>query len=135
MDEFLNSLKIKEKELKLKLEESPLFRQLESLRNTIAAFGGSNGLSHNGNSTDNPTIPRPIYDSVNFTWRERILYIIKDFGQAGVAEIISAIQNLEPDVFTKAFLTKRVGVTVSQLKSKGELDVRMVGKKSKYFIK
>jgi hypothetical protein len=136
MDEFLNSLRIKEKELLEKLEGSPVFRRLESLRNTITQFEGNGDISSkNGHTIETGVQSVAIYDPVNFSWRERILFVIGKLGSAGIAEIISEIQKLEPNVYTKQFLDKRVGVTVSQLKKKGTLGVKVVNKKNKYFIK
>ena len=135
-DEFLNSLKIKEKEIRVKLEESPLFRQLESLRGTISAFeSNSNSITTNVQKNENILPENISYDASNFTWRERVLFVVRNKELAGVADIISEIQKLEQNNYTKAFLDKRIGVTVSQLKRKGELDSKVDGKKNKYFIK
>jgi len=114
MDDFLKSLKSKEKELEAKLGKSPLFIQLESLRKTIAAFESGNG--HVIEMTQNTVYAIPnTYNPEQLTWKERVMFVLQKLGEVGVAEVISEINRLEPS-HPKSFLDKRVGVTISQLK-------------------
>lgn len=137
MDEFLKSLKTKEKEILIQLEDSPLFRQLESLRNTISAFEGNGTISsHNGHAILNENLlVASSYDATNFTWKQRVLFVIGKCGRIGVSEIVEEIQKLEPNAYTKSFLDKRVGVTVAQLKKKEEIVGKKEGKRLIYSIK
>lgn len=128
MDSNLKALKEIEKGLLSQLEASPVFRQLESLRKTISTFEGNSALVV---FNEQPAT----YDATNFTWKERVVFVLKKLGMCGVAEIIKEIQDLEPDTYTKAFLDKRIGVTVSQLKKSGDIVAKKVDKRFKYFIK
>lgn len=132
MDEFVISLKKKEKELIVELEKSPLFKQLESLRGTIQAFeskaeGRANGQMHKIADTGAG------YDSANMTWKQRVLFIIKQMGGAGVGEIIRELIKREP-THDKVFLTKRAGVTVIQLKQDKKVRVEKIDGRNKYFV-
>jgi hypothetical protein len=139
MDEFLKSLKSKENELIGKLEESPLFIQLEAVRRTIAAFEG-NGSNSIAPSVNGHSIPQAAavdsnsYNASQFTWKDRVLFVIRQKREATLSEIISEIERLEPNKYGKAFLDKRVGVTVAQLKAKGILEAKKVDKKFRYYL-
>ena len=136
MDDFLKSLKSKERELIAELEASPLFRQLESLRKTITAFENNGSIVNNNAQLNNAasTSAPQIYDRENFTWKQRVLFVIGKLVNAGVADIITEIQKLEPNEYTKGWLDKRVGVTVSQLKKEEKIGIKRINKKNKYFI-
>ncbi len=137
MDDFLKSLKVKETELVGRLEQSPLFIQLESLRKTIAAFeGGSNGSSvvpSNVKSIHEVDGLSSTYNPDTFTWKDRVLFIIRLKSETSLAEIVNEIKKLEPKQ-TNEFLYKRVGVTLTQLKAKDKILSKRVNKKFKYFL-
>jgi hypothetical protein len=132
MDKSIKLLKEVEADLLSKLEESPIFRQLESLRKTISTFE-LNGHANSSNVSVKRATPLE-YDAENFTWRDRIKFVIAKLGNPSVSEIIQEIQKLEPNAHTKAFLDKRIGVTVSQLKKKGDIKAKQVDGRFKYFI-
>jgi hypothetical protein len=137
MDAFYQAAKEKERELLAKLEESPIFRQLESLRKYIASYEASGeDFSVNGHTPQ--TVNQEIavtYNPNELSWKGRVKFVVSKLGNAGVADIIKEIQRLEPNAHDKAFLDKRVGVTVSQLKKDEKLGVKVVNKKNKYFIR
>ncbi len=134
MDSKLKALKEIERGLLDELEALPIFLQLESLRKTISTFEGNGQLNSSSNTLKAEAAPAT-YNAANFTWKQRILFVITKLGSVGISEIIKEIQKLEPDVYTKAFLDKRVGVTVSQLKRAGKIGAKKVDKRFKYFIK
>lgn len=134
MEDHLKILKDIERSLVEELEQTPAFVRLESIRHSIATF--ESGSFHvNGKDVTMTLKPSPAYNPAEMSWTERILYVIRKYGSASVGEIIAEINKLEPNAHEKAWLDKRVGVTVSQLKKKGKIVVRKVNKKNKYYIK
>ena len=134
MDKNLKALKDIEADLLSQLTMNPIFIQLESIRRTIATFepnGHKNGI-------EIPSLIKSAvkteYDPENFTWKERVVFVISKLGSAAFSEIVKEIHHLEPDK-EKVFLDKRIGVTLSQLKKKGDIDVRREGRKGVYYIK
>lgn len=139
MDNELKILKEVEAGLYAKLQANPIFIQLESLRKTIATF--ENGSIQQPAILTMPeteikktktTIPA-VYDPEQLTWKERVIYIVNSLNKPGVAEVLKEMQKLEPSV-DKKFMTKRVSVTITQLKADGKLSVERVNKKGKYSV-
>lgn len=139
MDDFLKTLKDKEKELQAKLAADPTFQQLESIRQTITTFQGTPKIAEIQSiriPTGKVKIPK-LYDSEELTWKEKILFVINKLGQALTSEIVSELGELgEADGKETGFLNKRVSVMLSAMKNQdGIIDSRSEGKKSVYFIK
>ncbi len=133
MDDFLKTLIQKEKELRLELEQTPLFKQWEGIKTTIALFQNGHEQAAT-NEESKPKIPKTYNDS-ELTWKEKVLFALSKIGEGSVADMVVELKKLgakEKD----DFLTKRVGITVSNLKVKdGVVDAKMDGKKGVYFIK
>jgi hypothetical protein len=152
MDNYISTLKNIERELVAELQKQPIFIKLESLRKTIKDFEGNNGFGVEANIVL-PTIgmsvelPRqyagygekrmevPLkYDPEKLTWRERVIYVVNGKPMIGLGDIITEIGQREPRL-EKKFLTKRIGVTVSTLKTDGCLDVKSEDGRYKYFVR
>lgn len=131
MDEFLKTLKDKEKELQSKLEANPLFKQLELLRTTISAF--QNGHSANGSGTVFETPTPEFYNPETMTWKGKIMFALRQLGEATISEIAGYLKT-KGEPHGEEWLEKRVSVMLSLLK-KENVGVKKVGKQSKYFIK
>ena len=131
MDENIKKLKEIEKELELKLKKNPVFIQLEGIRKTIALF--QTGNSENGSQfASKVEIPKS-YDDENLTWKAKVLFALNKIERGFVSDIVIQLKKLgakEDD----EFLTKRVGVTISNLKADGIIDGEIIGKKGSYFI-
>lgn len=133
MDDFLKTLKDKEKELQTLLEKNPLFKKLEGIRNTISLFQDENSNVSINTETDNLDIPAK-YDDEKFTWAQKVLFVLKQRNYSFVPELVAELKTVGANGDDE-FLTKRVSVTLSFLKSKNIIDAEKHGKKSKYFIK
>lgn len=129
-DNFLKVLIEKEKQLQKELEGNPIFKQLETVRHTIAMF--SNTISSN-KSTQIKAIQIPDIYNPSDAWGKRILFVIKQLGKPYISEIIKELRRLGVTEDDK-WLNKRVSVMVNQLKRAGNIDVEMNGKRGKYFI-
>ncbi len=130
MDDVLNTLQEKEKELRAQLEQTPIFIQWESLKRTISLF--ENGQSANGGGKKK-LVPPSVYTN-ELTWNEKLLYVINARQNAFIADIISDLKRLGQQG-TDDFLQKRVSTIASALKTRKVLGSKTVGGKEKYFIR
>ena len=120
MDEHLIKLMEIEATLVTELQALPQFRKLESIRKTIGEFQSMSGTVK---APDLPLIKNnsiATYDPCTMTWRDRVMYLLNRDGDLPISVIIKSIDKLEPS-HGKDFLNKRIAVTVSQMKSKGEI--------------
>jgi hypothetical protein len=132
MDEFLKTLRTKERELELELSLNPLFKKLEGIRSTIALF--ESGEVENGQQPKSQLTDVPLEYSDQLSWRQRLLFVVNKLKNPYSSEIIAELKKLGAKE-NDEFLIKRVGVMLSSMKKKRLLGVRTVGNKFKYFIK
>lgn len=132
MDQFLKTLKDKEKELQSKLEANPVFKQLEGLRTTISLFESGHSVNGHGSLFDT-SLPES-YNAKEMTWKEKLLYALKQLGEASISDVVGYLKT-KGETQDEEWLEKRVGVMMSLLKKEHLVDVKKVGKKSKFFIK
>lgn len=133
MNDFLKTLKAKEKDLEIELSNDPRFKQLEGIRSTIALF--ENEASENGNHSEFQGKGIPTEYSANLTWREKVLFALNKLGKTFLKNVVDFLKK-QGETETDDWLSKRVGVTLSRLKKvEGIVGVRSVGKKKAYFIK
>ena len=140
MDDFLKTLHDKEKELRLELEQTSIFKKWEGVKTTIALF--ENGQSSNGVSNNpQPGIQQPAtrvaipkaYHNDELTWNEKVIFALSKLGEGSVADIVDFLkkQGAPEDV---EFLTKRVGVTASKLNVNEKINSRLEGRKGIYSL-
>jgi hypothetical protein len=146
MDPHLQTLKRMENDLLIELRRMPVFIKLESLRKTIKDFESNDAigiaqLNHVDLRSPNLTVYAitglnvpPVYDPARITWKERIAYILNENQPLMLSEIIRRIQQLEPK-HDKKFLDKRIGVTVSHLKTEGLINAESSDGKFRYSLK
>ncbi|MEO8771857.1 MAG: hypothetical protein ABI402_17300 [Ferruginibacter sp.] len=149
MSTDLDILRGIESKLMGKLNLNPTFIQLESIRQAMKAFdnGGkdvdistsitkekvsSQIPSPNSNVLKSVRVPLA-YDKNNLTWKDRVIFVVDSLGKPGVAEIITEIMRLE-NSRDKKFITKRVSVTITQLKGDEKIGSEKVDGKGKYYI-
>ena len=141
MSSHLSDLHRIELSLRRELEKISLFKQWESIKNSIALFNDGNAQmeifpvdSIIVNAPKKIKIPME-YDENKLTWKEKILYVLSKDGQGSVDEIVTKLKELGEKVEDDS-LKKRIGVTVSKMKLEDKIiDARMDGKKGVYYIK
>jgi hypothetical protein len=119
-DNFLDTLKEKEREVFNELKKTPLYKQWEGIKTTISLFEGKDtaGVTEADLIQETPNIE---YDP-NFTWAEKVLYGVSKIGSGFVPDIIKEIKKVDPDEDDE-LMEKRVGNMVSVLISKGKLHI------------
>jgi hypothetical protein len=116
-DTFIETLLSKERELVAELHVLPVWRQLESLRNTIREFKPEHQNGGNGSDIQ----PNAEYPK-DGTWEAKIMFVLKKITTGFVEDIVSEIDRYEPGKFDQETLQKRVGQNLSTLKTNGKID-------------
>ena len=128
--EFVKTLKQKEKDLQLILEEHvkdfPEYTQLQAIRDAIKAFE-LNGHSSNINISKTIVKSDAPAEYKNMTWEEKVLFALAIIGEAFVSDIIKELEKYETIPFEK--LSRRVTVVTSTLLNRG--DIKQVGKEGR----
>lgn len=133
MEDFITTLKNKEQELLYELQQSPLYKQWDSIRNTIKLFETqTQSVAHTRAKGYVPAIPTEYTDRL--TWKEKILYVLSIIEQGYISDIIAQLKHLGATE-TDLFLEKRISTMASSLKTQNALDVKYDGKKAIYFLK
>lgn len=132
MDEVLKKLHQKEKELREQLEQTPVFKQWESVRTTISLFASgedTNGHSSNGENGASE-IPKAYTDEL--TWKQRVLFVLSKIRSGYVEDLARELIKVGMDD-TEENISKRVSTTASNLPT-DLVGKQKIGKKVKYFI-
>jgi len=147
MDEFIKTLLVKEKELRQELERTPIFKQWEGVRNTIQLFAnghtaeylamdesliGSKKNKQNDEEGGDPLFAPTVYSEAE-TWRQKIVFAIRQLKQSGTTDIVTYLKK-QGETMDEDKLLKRVGVTVSRLKSDGDIKCKLEGKRGIYSL-
>ena len=136
-DNFIKSLRVKEKELLQQLEQVPIFKQLEGLRTTIALF--QNGTSVDGPNNGKPTLPEdfriPTEFSDELSWRGKILFALSRIKSGFIPDLITELRKHGIDE-TDEFLTHRISTTISKLRNSSDLiSTKKMGRNAKYTLR
>ncbi|MBS1917587.1 MAG: hypothetical protein JST87_15055 [Bacteroidetes bacterium] len=139
MEDNLKALLEIEKNLEFQLKQNPIFVRLESIRETIKIF--KNGHSVNGKDSiarivepiviTTTTIPDK-YDT-DLTWKKKVVYVLKIIGKGYISDIVKELKKLG-EKESDEWLTKRVGITISHLRTEGTVKAKFIGKKGEYWL-
>lgn len=126
-----------EQKLRLKLEQTDLFKDWQSVKKTMALLSLETSVIEaieppepaTGNRLEVPNV----YNE-SLSWRERVYFAISQIKSGFISDIIKELRKhgvKEND----DFLNKRISTTASKLKSDGYLIGKKHGKQAKYSIK
>lgn len=118
-DTFLITLKEKEREVFKELKTTPIYKQWEGIKTTIALFEGKSNV----NITENDFIEETVIINFdpNSTWAEKIFYALSKIGAGFVSDIVKELKKV--DNTNEEILGKRIGNMISQLLRKKELQI------------
>ena len=136
--DFLKTLRDKEAELVSQLEQSPLFKQIQGIRSTIALFKNGDTVNHENAGAvigDLPGKDQGKDYPVNGTWEAKILFALNEIRSGYISDIMKIIDHHEPETYDEETLYKRVSQNSSVLKKNGKITGIKNGTSVQYFKK